>query len=110
MLGLIGALVMIRRVSACAIPIQVLVEPLAVVLADAVDPDRPEQAQIFVEQAKLHRGVAQRRLRSPVERRGSRPARSARPVDPATPGKSSGAARPEARSPAGRPPGRESAE
>ena len=44
------------------IPLEVLVEPLAVVVADAVDPDGPEQAQVFMEQAELDRGVAQRRL------------------------------------------------
>ena len=44
------------------VPIEVLVEPLAVVLADAINPDRAQQAQIFVEQAKLDRRVAKRDL------------------------------------------------
>ena len=34
---------MIRRLSACSIPLEVLVEPLPVVLADAVDPHRAQQ-------------------------------------------------------------------
>ena len=45
------------------IPIQVFVEPLAVVVAHAIGPDRPEQAQIFVQQAKLNRSVAKAPIR-----------------------------------------------
>ncbi len=44
------------------ISLEVLVEPLPVVLLNAVDANRPEQAQVLVEQAKLDRGVAHRRL------------------------------------------------
>ena len=43
----------------------------AVVLLDAVDPDRAEQAQVLVQQAQLHRGVAHRRVGRHVGHRDS---------------------------------------
>ncbi len=85
-------------------PLEVLVEPLAVVLLDAVDADRAEQAQVLVQQDELDRGIAHARRRRPAGRRSPYSAPSARPAARPRPGRSSGSARPGAPPPAGRRP------
>ncbi len=54
-------------------PLEVFVEPLLVEVLHAEDPNRPEQVQVFVEQAELHGRIARSRRRRPsASHRGDR--------------------------------------
>ena len=67
--------------SASRLAIQVVLEPLLVDALDAVDPDRAEHAEVFLEQAQVHAAsrigrVRRRRGRTVLGRATRRPART----------------------------------